>query len=78
MPVHYSKPLKAPLFADLVRSHVSGEPRLLPDAKLRSKASVTQGLQALAEYQLVTILLSDGDSIFTGPSDAWTAFLAGL
>lgn len=77
-PVLYLKPLNALLFADLVRSHVSGELRLLPDPKLRSKATVVQGLQALAEYQPDAILLGDGDSLFTGAAEAWSEFLSGL
>jgi hypothetical protein len=66
------------LFGDVVRSHVSGELRLLPDEKLSDRALLVQDLQALGRLRVRAVLLGDGDCVFAGAQTVWGSFLSGL
>lgn len=72
------KPLQALVFGDVVRSHVSGQLMLLPDAKLADRAKVIADLALLAELDVEAILLGDGDSFFTNGAAHFGRFLAQL
>ena len=66
------------LFGDIVRSHASGVLRLLPDAKLEDEARVCADLRGLAGLSFSSVLLGDGDSLFTGARAAFDRLLASL
>jgi len=70
--------LDAVLFGDVVRSDASGVLRLLPSAKLRDEARVCAELRALAALRFSSVLLGDGDSLFTGARAAFDRLLAEL
>lgn len=72
------EPLDALLFGDVVRSHVSGALRLLPDEKLSDRAAVVESLQPLARRKVRALLLGDGDNVFQGAQSVWGAFLTEL
>ena len=74
----YLRPLRALLFADAVRSHVSGRLRMLPDDKLSDRARLTADLLALRDLNLQAILVGDGDCLFTGARGAFLEVLRGL
>ncbi len=74
-PALYLKPLQALYFADVVRSHVSGALRLLPDEKLADPKLVAESLRALADLPLEAVLLGDGDSIYNGAREAFGTLL---
>lgn len=56
--------LQSVLFGDMVRSHVSGELRLLPDPKLSDRATAVADLGPLLAREWRAVLLGDGDSLF--------------
>lgn len=80
-PVEVALYLEAPralVFGDLVRSHVSGELTLLPDAKLADRAAVVESLRPLGVLAPEALLLGDGDCLFRGAGEPFRAFLDGL
>lgn len=77
-PFFYLPSLDALLFADVVRSHVTGELMLLPDAKLQDRSAVVASLQGLEHFSPQAILLGDGDSIFLGAAAELARFHASL
>lgn len=76
--VLYLEPLRALLFGDVVRSHVSGELMLLPDEKLGDRAQVVRDVLALRDINQRAILLGDGDSLWTGARSTFLEFLRDL
>ena len=77
-PFFYLTPLRALLFADVVRSHVSGELMLLPDAKLQNRAAVIAALDCLATFEPEAVLLGDGDCLFHGAQEELARFHTSL
>ncbi len=69
---------RALLFGDVVRSHVSGRLRLLPDEKLADKAAVVRDLAALRELPIEAVLLGDGDSLYRDGAAAYAQLVAEL
>jgi uncharacterized cupin superfamily protein len=61
---------QALLFADVVRSHVSGRLTLLPDEKLTNKAAFIESLRPLLSRRFDAVLLGDGDSVFRDGKEA--------
>jgi hypothetical protein len=76
--VLYLEPLRALVFGDVVRSHVSGQLMLLPDAKLEDRGQVVRDVLALRDINQHAILLGDGDSLWTGARSAFLEFLRDL
>ncbi|MEY2982059.1 MAG: hypothetical protein RL562_2286 [Planctomycetota bacterium] len=76
--VLYLEPLRALVFGDIVRSHVSGQLMLLPDAKLTDRAQAIRDVLALRDINQHAILLGDGDSLWTGARSAFLEFLRDL
>jgi len=74
-PAFYLKPLQALYFADLVRSHVSGELRLLPDPKIQDRAQVLVSLREVAALPVQAVLLGDGDGLYRGADEALNELL---
>lgn len=66
------------LFGDLVRSHVSGQLMLLPDAKLTDRRAAIRSLAPLRKLPIRGLLLGDGDCIFYHAREAFEEFLASL
>ncbi len=66
--------LNALVFGDAVRSHESGQLRLLPDPKVSDKSKLTASVKALGAKRPEAILLGDGDSLFNGAAEALHAF----
>lgn len=64
------EPIGVLLFGDLVRSHVSGDLRLLPADKLADRAAVRESLRPVLALPADTILLGDGDCLFRGGREA--------
>ena len=58
------------LFGDAVRSHTSGELRLLPPEKLSDAAALRNDVRKLARFPTKAVLLGDGDCIFHGAATA--------
>ncbi|MFT7671044.1 MAG: hypothetical protein ACI8X5_003759 [Planctomycetota bacterium] len=77
-PALYLEPLGAFYFADLVRCHQSGRPRLLPEPKLSDKAQVISSLQALPELSIEALLFGDGDGIYNGAEATFQSFIEEL
>jgi glyoxylase-like metal-dependent hydrolase (beta-lactamase superfamily II) len=80
-PVELALFLRGPgalLFGDLVRSHVSGELMLLPDAKLADRGAAIGSLQPLRALPIRGLLLGDGDCIFYHAKEAFEEFLEEL
>jgi hypothetical protein len=75
-PALHLKSIGALYFGDVVRSHVSGVLRLLPDEKLRDKDRVQVCLRAMADLTPQAILLGDGDSLYTGAQQAFADLLS--
>ncbi len=73
-PFFHLTELNALLFADAVRSHVSGTLMLLPEAKLQDRPAVLESLACLAEFEPEAILLGDGDCLFRGASEELARF----
>lgn len=71
--VLYLASIRAVVFGDAVRSHVSGELRLLPEPKVRDAATLEADVAALADLKIAAVLLGDGDCLFTGASAAFAA-----
>ena len=76
--VFYLRPCRAILFGDAVRSHESGVLRLLPDAKISDRDALIADVQALRNLNFASILLGDGDCLFTGAHGAFLSFLREL
>lgn len=74
-PYFHLASINALLFADVVRSHVSGQLMLLPDAKLADRAAVLEDLGHLGSFEPDAILLGDGDCLFRGASEELDRFL---
>ena len=74
-PCFVLRELNAIFFADVVRSHVSGQLMLLPDAKLTDRAAVIESLGFLRETEFDAILLGDGDPILRGAREVQRAFV---
>ena len=70
--------LDALLFGDIVRSDASGVLRRLPNPKVRDEARVCADLRGLAGLSFSSVLLGDGDSLFTGARAAFDRLLAAL
>lgn len=68
------RPLEAVVFGDIVRSHVSGELRLLPDPKLSDRAAAVKDLAPLLARTWRALLLGDGDSLFRDAAGAVADF----
>jgi hypothetical protein len=68
------RPLNAVLFGDVVRSHVVGDLRLLPDPKLQDRARAVADLTPLLSRPWQAVLLGDGDSLFRDADAAVAAF----
>ena len=68
------RPLDAVVFGDIVRSHVSGELRLLPDPKLSDRAAAAKDLAPLLARTWRALLLGDGDSLFRDAAGAVADF----
>jgi hypothetical protein len=66
--------LDALVFGDIVRSHVSGELRLLPDPKLSDRAAAAADLAPLLARTWRAVLLGDGDSLFRDADGAVADF----
>ena len=73
-PLFHLTALNALVFADVVRSHVSGALMLLPGAKLQDRSAVVESLGCLAEFEPEAILLGDGDCLFRGASQELARF----
>lgn len=76
--VLYLEPLRALVFGDIVRSHVSGRLMLLPEAKLTDRAQAVRDVLALRDINQHAVLLGDGDSLWTGARSAFLEFLRDL
>lgn len=76
--VLHLEPLRALVFGDAVRSHRSGELRLLPDDKIADREQVVADVMALRDVNVEAILLGDGDSLWTGARGAMLDFLREL
>ena len=76
--VIYLRDLDALLFGDIVRSDASGVLRLLPNPKVQDEARVCADLRGLASLSFSSVLLGDGDSLFTGAREAFDRLLAAL
>ncbi len=66
---------RALLFGDVVRSHVSGALRLLPDPKISDRAALVEALQPLRKHAAQSILLGDGDSFWRDGAACFAALL---
>ncbi len=71
-------PIEALVFGDVVRSHISGELRLLPDEKLTDLDEVRRTLPRDLIKPLNALLLGDGDCLFRGAHETYTQFLSAL
>ena len=60
----FLQPLRAVVFGDVVRSHVSGRLTLLPDEKLSDKAAVLDSLRRVIPLPFEAILVGDGDCVY--------------
>ena len=70
--------LNALVFGDAVRSHESGQLRLLPDPMVSDKSKLAASVKALGAKRPEAILLGDGDSLFNGAAETLHAFASGL
>jgi uncharacterized cupin superfamily protein/glyoxylase-like metal-dependent hydrolase (beta-lactamase superfamily II) len=74
----YLKPLRAIVFGDVVRSHVSGRLTLLPDEKLSDKGAVLDSLRRAIPLPFEAILVGDGDCVYQDAREAFFRMLDGL
>jgi len=74
----YLKPIRALLFGDVVRSHVSGRLTLLADEKLSDKVAVLESLRRAIPLPFEAILLGDGDCAFRDARETFFRMLDDL
>jgi uncharacterized cupin superfamily protein len=74
----YLKPIRALLFGDIVRSHVSGRLTLVGDEKLSDKAAVLASLRRVIPRPFEAILLGDGDCVFQDARETFFRMLDAL
>src|SRR6266850_1536377 len=67
----YLKPLRAIVFGDVVRSHVSGRLTLLPDGKLSDRLAVLNSLRRVIPLPFEAILVGDGDCVYRDAREAF-------
>jgi len=67
----YLKPLRAIVFGDVVRSHVSGRLTLLPDGKLSDRLAVLDSLRRVIPLPFEAILVGDGDCVYQDAREAF-------
>lgn len=60
----YLEAARTLIFGDLVRCHLSGALRLLPDEKLADRRAAIESLLPLRELDVRAVLLGDGDCFF--------------
>ncbi len=69
---------RALVFGDLVRCHLSGALRLLPDEKLSDRGAAIESLLPLRELDVRAVLLGDGDCFFHAGDRALAQLFADL